>query len=89
MSHAHGYVIFPDGEKMFLEYDGTCDYARGHLFTTEEDVENQWRQPQEQRDCTCGGEEPIEVHVDYGDGIFFNSRGCRKCRVITGPRSWK
>lgn len=86
MSHALGKAIFPDGLEMFFEYDGTSDYARANLFSTADEVDNQWRQDQEKRPCSCGGSEAVELQVDYGDGILFGSTACRHCKVITGPR---
>lgn len=87
MSHALGKVVFTDEGELYFEYDGTGDYARKHLFDTPYDVESQWRQPQALRDCSCGQSEPVDVMIDYGPGIRFHSTACRRCKLITGPRS--
>lgn len=87
MSHTDGRVVFPDGEILFFEYNGTVDQVIPSLYKTEEEMIDNWRSG-EWRECTCGTPgEDVQVATSYGGGSFWQGKACRKCMCILSPIS--
>ena len=82
MSHAMGKVIFQDGLKLYFEYNGTCDIVINHLYKTKEEVNNNWRNHSSLK-CTCKKDEPVEIETNYGGGIYWSGKACKKCKAFT------
>lgn len=82
MSHAIGAVKFPDGTFKFYEYNGTADFCISHLYNTQEEAHENWRD-HEENNCTCGQSEQVEIFTSYGSGEYFEGIGCRNCKSLS------
>ncbi len=83
MSHAGGQVLFPDGEIMFFEYDGTSDIYIPTLFRTPEELNAAWRKGHWGK-CHCGKTpEEVQIYTSYGGGWTVPGTACRKCLALS------
>ena len=81
MSHTSGAIKFQDGTIRFYEYNGTADIVLSHHYATIEEVSDNWRSGT-WSDCTCGGEEPVNIFSGYGGGFYLNGKACKTCNSI-------
>lgn len=86
MSHAHATFIFSDRGPLFGEYNGTSDVMLPLMFSSREQVDDNWRK-QEWKNCICKGE-PISciAHTDYGGGFWWYGKACLACKIFIGPQ---
>lgn len=83
MSHATGQVLFKDGLILYFEYNGTCDISIPNLYTTREELYENWRK-QPKIKCSCGKDEEVEIAANYGHGFYNDeAKACRHCMCIT------
>jgi hypothetical protein len=83
MSHAGGTVTFKDGDILHFEYNGTSDICIPMLYTTEDELSDNWRNGQ-WRECSCENEhEDVIIYSSYGGGFDWHGKACRVCMCIT------
>jgi hypothetical protein len=81
MSSASGRILFSDGLVLHYRYCGTSDTVVSHLFTTHDEMWDNWR-CEASRSCSCGQEEDVVCHSDYGGGFTFPGKACRECLSV-------
>lgn len=83
MSSATGQVRFFDGVIMWFRYDGTGDVCIDPLWENQSGLSKNWRSEPDMAPCLCGQDEPCDIACNYGAGMLWSGRACRKCRVFT------
>lgn len=87
MSHASGTVTFPDGEIYHFEYDGTSDITLPELYSSGEELEENWRKKlnwddiNQRRNRGEKSSEDVVLFSSYGGGVTYKGRAS-KCEKI-------
>lgn len=86
MSHYNGHVTFDDGQRLYIEYNGTSDVVKPELWDSPEEVEAHWRHDGWRRCSDPAGhpQEPVTIYVgNISGGFHWRGRACRACRAVT------
>src|SRR5215831_6808585 len=86
MSHASGAVLFLDGTIKFFEYNGTVDICQPKLFSTKEELSNNWRTNDwPQCNDTNHIHQKVRIATTYGAGFSWNGFACLDCNCLVSP----
>lgn len=95
MSSTIGKIKFSDGLILYgIFYTGCDGTMLRKLFQNRKDTWNDEYgfkvsfddMPEtinEHHTCDCGDDEDVVIATDYGNGLHWQGRACRKCMVIT------
>lgn len=88
MSHANGTCTFNDGVVCYFEYNGTVDITLPELYSTKEELRENWRKDIDwgdvtQRRADAGDSlEDVELYSEYGGGFSYKGTASKKQMII-------
>lgn len=87
MSSARGRVHFEDGYVMHGKYETVSDTMLAMVYPTEAHADTAWTDIRSGSVCCCGGDEPVTLYTEYGHGIAWKGRACRRHGSVTRNQS--
>jgi hypothetical protein len=81
MAHWPGKVMFSDGTIKYIEYNGTADVCLPKLFSTEEELRENWHsQDNDNTEVECKHlEEEVQIITPFNS---WKGKACRNCNRL-------
>ncbi|PJZ19298.1 hypothetical protein CEW46_23950 [Bacillus cereus] len=76
-----GTATFKDGTVKYFEYNSVVDQACPALHDTQDEAEDHWNN-QPKVECYCEDTEPVTLNTNYGAGVTWKGKACRKHSAI-------